>query len=178
MPKLTQDRVLGLVALALGLFIALYWAGADSETGIVEKLRGRISIGDAMAPTVAAVLLSCAGLWLIIVGQSGTFCRRNAVYLGTVLLILFCSLALMRWGGPALAELLSGAEYRPQRDTMPWKYFGFVLGGTVLITALIFVVERELRPSRVLIAFGVTLVLAFLYDVPFDDLLLPPNGDV
>ncbi|MEM7188695.1 MAG: hypothetical protein AAF439_03710 [Pseudomonadota bacterium] len=178
MPKLTQDRVLGLVALALGLFIALYWASADSETGIIEKLRGRSSIGDAMAPTVAAVLLSFAGLWLVIIGQSGSFNRRNATYLGVVLVILFCSLGVMRWGGPALVELLIGTEYRPQRDTVPWKYFGFVLGGTALITALIYMVERELRPSRILIAFGVTAVLAFLYDVPFDDLLLPPNGDV
>ena len=39
-------------------------------------------------------------------------------------------------------------------------------------------VERQVRWSRVLLALGVTLILALLYDVPFEDLLLPPNGDV
>ena len=84
----------------------------------------------------------------------------------------------MRWGGPSLAEAMTGQDYRPQRDTVPWKYLGFLMGGTTMIAALIFVVERQVRWSRVLIALGVTLFLALFYDVPFEDLLLPPNGDV
>ncbi|MEM1162392.1 MAG: hypothetical protein AAGJ28_15785 [Pseudomonadota bacterium] len=179
MPKLTQDRVLGLIAMALGLFIALYWAGADSETGLVEKVRGRLTVGDALAPTVAATLLAAAGLWLCLTaGTARGFTRANAAFIAGILAVLFISLGLMRWGGPMIVEAITGADYRPQRDTAPWKYFGFVLGGTVMIAALIFVVEREFRWSRLIIAVGVTLFLAFFYDVPFDDLLLPPNGDV
>ena len=179
MPKLTQDRVLGLVAVALGLFIALYWAGADSETGIVEKIRGRYTVGDAMAPTVAAVLLTLAGLWLAVAsGTARTFTMANLAFIATVLGVLFVSLGLMRWGGPLIVEMITGAEYRPQRDTIPWKYFGFVLGGTTMITALIFVVERRFHWSRLAIALGVALFLALFYDLPFEDLLLAPNGDV
>jgi hypothetical protein len=179
MPKLTQDRVLGLLAIALGLFIALYWAGADSETGLIEKTRGRYSVGDALAPTVAAVFLTMSGLWLALQGGSETtLSPSNAGFIMGVLILLFLSLGLMRWGGPWIVEAITGMEYRPQRDTMPWKYVGFILGGTTMISSLTFVVERQVRLSRIIIALGVTVFLTFFYDVPFEDLLLPPNGDV
>jgi len=179
MPKLTQDRALGLIALAFGLFIALYWAGADSETGVIEKTRGRYTIGDAMAPTVAGALLAFAGFWLCFApAMKRTFDARNLGFLAALLATLFVCLAAMRWGGPWLVEAITGLEYRPQRDTVPWKYAGFVFGGTLMIWALIFIVERQFRWSRLAIALSVALLLAFLYDVPFDDLLLPPNGDV
>lgn len=179
MPKLTQDRVLGLIAMALGLFIALYWAGADSESGLIERVRGRYNVGDALAPTVAGTFLAVAGLWLALV-QDGkkTLSGANLGFIAGIIVLLFIGLSLMRWGGPWIVEVITGADYRPQRDTAPWKYAGFLLGGTTIITALIFVVEREIRWSRLLIALGVTLFLAFFYDVPFEDLLLPPNGDV
>lgn len=179
MPKFTQDRVLGLIAIALGLFVALYWAGADSETGLIEKLRGRYSVGDALAPTVAGVFLALAGLWLAITADvKVTFTRANAGFIAAVIGLLFISLGLMRWGGPWIVEAITGADYRPQRDTAPWKYIGFLLGGTTMISALIYVVERQVRWSRLIIALGVTVFLAFFYDIPFEDLLLPPNGDV
>lgn len=176
---LTQDRILGLVVLAFGLWIALYWAPVDSETGLIERVRGRSSVGDALAPTVAAALLGCSGLWLMLAGGAGQ--RLSRGNLGFLLLLGVClagSLALMRWGGPALVEAVTGQAYRPLRDTAPWKYLGFLLGGTCMITALIFLVERRFHWSRILIALGVSVFLAFLYDVPFEDLLLPPNGDV
>ena len=179
MPKLTQDRVLGLVAVAFGLFIALYWAQHDSETGLVERGRGRNTVGDALAPTVAAGILIVSGLWLTVAGAvSQRFTWANLGFLAVLLACLFASLVLMRWGGPALVQMLTGQEYRPLRDTVPWKYTGFLLGGTTLIAALIFVVERQIRPSRLGIALGVTVILTVLYDLPFEDLLLPPNGDV
>lgn len=179
MPKRTQDRALGLIALTFGLFIALYWAGADSETGVIEKARGRYTIGDAMAPTVAGALLALSGLWLCFApAMKQTFKAQNLGFLAVLLATLFVCLATMRWGGPWLVEAFTGSEYRPLRDTVPWKYAGFVLGGTMMISALIFIVERQFRWSRLAIALSVALLLAFLYDVPFDDLLLPPNGDV
>ena len=180
MAKLTQDRVLGLLAVALGLWLALYWAPTDSETGLIERVRGRSAVGDALAPTVAGVLIAFSGLWIAI-GNSNA---ANALSLGNVgwiaglMATLFVSLFVMRWGGPALVEAITGAEYRPQRDTPPWKYFGFVIGGTIMIAALIFWVERELRVSRIFIALAVAILLCLLYDLPFDDLILPPNGDV
>ena len=102
----------------------------------------------------------------------------NLGYLAALGLCLLVSMALMRWAGPALVEAITDTEYRPLRDTAPWKYVGFVMGGTTMILSLIVLVERRLRWSRVLIALAVTLFLAAFYDLPFEDLLLPPNGDV
>lgn len=179
MKHFTQDRVLGLLVLAFGAWITLYWAPVDSETGLVERLRGRFSIGDALAPTVAGVILMASGAWLALLGGKGEGLRlANLSYLCVLILCLLLSIALMRWAGPALVEAITGAEYRPLRDTVPWKYFGFVMGGTAMILSLIVLVERRLSWSRVLIALGVALFLAAFYDLPFEDLLLPPNGDV
>ena len=179
MVKLTQDRVLGLIVLALGLFIALYWAQADSETGLFEKLRGRSAVGDALAPTVAGTLLALAGAWLVLTGGGErTISWRNAAYLASLGGCLLLSIMLMRWAGPCLTEALTGQEYRPQRDTAPWKYLGYLMGGTTMIASLIFLAERRFSWSRLAIALGVTVALILFYDLPFEDLLLPPNGDV
>ncbi|MEL7471329.1 MAG: hypothetical protein AAFN27_22950 [Pseudomonadota bacterium] len=179
MPKLTQDRVLGLVVLAIGLFITFYWAAADSETGLVERVRGRSSIGDALAPTVAGTILILSGLWLCLSAMGERrLSLANLTFLASLVCALGVALGLMRWAGPALAELATGADYRPLRDTAPWKYAGFILGGVMMITALIYIVERRWHWSRIVIAVVVTLALALFYDLPFEDLLLPPNGDV
>ncbi|MEM6465129.1 MAG: hypothetical protein AAF679_01305, partial [Pseudomonadota bacterium] len=88
------------------------------------------------------------------------------------------SLALMRALGPMVTELVSTQEYRILRDTAPWKYIGFAAGGLVLVTGLISVVERRFSLRALAIGvFAVTMVIV-LYDLPFEDLLLPPNGDV
>ena len=91
---------------------------------------------------------------------------------------LLLSIMLMRWAGPEVTELITGQDYRPLRDTVPWKYIGYLMGGTSMIASLIFLAERRFRWSRLLIALGVTVALILFYDLPFEDLLLPPNGDV
>lgn len=179
MLNFTQDRVFGLIAVAFGLFIALYWAQVDTETGLFERVRGRSSVGDALAPTVAGTILALAGAWLALTaGAEQRLTTRNFGYVAALGACLILSLGLMRWGGPILVEMITGAEYRPLRDTPPWKYFGFILGGTCLVALLISLVEGQVRLSRVLIAILVSLGLALFYDVPFEDLILPPNGDV
>ena len=42
---------------------------------------------------------------------------------------------------------------------------------------LIRVVENKVTQSAALVAALVVLALILLYDVPFDNILLPPNGD-
>jgi len=86
----------------------------------------------------------------------------------------------MRYVGPLLLNLFEGdsAEYRLLRDTVPWKYLGFIAGGVWLIVSLIAFNERKIRWQHFLIALAAVLVLIAFYDLPFDDLLLPPNGDV
>ena len=74
--------------------------------------------------------------------------------------------------------LLDGGEYRLLRDTAPWKYLGFVVGGTFMIFTLMSLADGRLRLMRLAMALLVTVIMALLYDLPFDDLQLPPNGDV
>ena len=111
-------------------------------------------------------------------GTRQSLTMANARFLAALIGCLFVSLAIMRWVGPWIVEVVTGAEYRLQSDTAPWKYVGFLLGGTALISALVFIDERQVCWSRLAIAFGVALFLALLYDLPFNGLLLPPNGDV
>jgi len=97
-----------------------------------------------------------------------------------ILVLLTISLFLMRYAGPLILQLFEGtdAQYRLLRDTAPWKYFGFIAGGLWLIISLIVLNERRLRWQHILIALAAVLVLIAFYDLPFEDLLLPPNGDV
>jgi len=92
---------------------------------------------------------------------------------------MMACMALMLLTGPILAWIVTGGEtpYRVLRATAPWKYLGFALGGTVMTFGLIALSQH--RPSWRLaaLAFVATLVIALLYDLPFDNLLLPPNGD-
>ena len=74
--------------------------------------------------------------------------------------------------------MLMNTDYRPLRATPPWHYIGFLVGGTILIGGLTSLVEQRLSAHSFVIGFIATLVVALLYDLPFDDLILPPNGDV
>ena len=98
-------------------------------------------------------------------------------------LILIVSLLLMRWGGPLAVSALQiiGAdlpEYRLLSATVPYKYIGFALGGFVLVAGLISWIEGRLSWRATLIAFGAVIGLILVYDVPFNSLLLPPNGSL
>ena len=178
------DRILGAVCLLLALVLVFIWIPLDAETGLIEKARRRLVIGDGLAPTVAASLLGVSGLWLLVSGAvrrgGGAVYRHNITFLLRFALLVASCLVVMRWTGP-VAVWLSGDTfdgYRLLRDTAPWKYLGYLLGGTLLIAGVVAWIERSVRWRSVVLAFGVVLALAMLYDLPFDDLLLPPNGDV
>ena len=66
--------------------------------------------------------------------------------------------------------------YRQLSATAPYKYTGISLGGFFLVFALISWVQQEITLRAAGIAAGMVLILIFAYDVPFDTLLLPPNG--
>ena len=178
---MTQDAILGALVLVFGLVIALLWAPLDSETGIAVKVRGRWSIGDALAPTVAGAVLIVAGAGLLASALRRPIAPSmqwsNLVFLASFIVCTALALAVMRFAGPLAAELTVG-DYRPLRDDMPWKYVGFVGGGGLLIFGLIALVERRLRLRRLTLAVAIALGVALIYDLPFEDLLLPPNGDV
>lgn len=179
--RITQDAALGALVLAFGLFIVFVWAPLDSETGIAEKIRGRWAIGDALAPIVAGALLAASGAGLLAgalrTAAPAALGWRNLGFLAAVIGCVGASLAVMWLAGPVAAALTVG-DYRPLRDEAPWKYIGFVLGGGLMIFSLIALVERRLSLARLALALTVALALALIHDLPFEDLLLPPNGDV
>jgi len=85
----------------------------------------------------------------------------------------------MRYVGPLVLHAVdSESEYRLLRDTVPWKYIGFVAAGIFLIVSLICYIEKRVCPVHFFVAIVVVVLLIAFYDLPFEDLLLLPNGDV
>lgn len=179
--RVNQNVVIGVLALLFGCFVVFYWAPMDSDTGIVEKVRGRWSIGDALAPVVAGVVIAVAGGFIALGGilrsAEATISIRSFAFLAAFLAIVITSFLIMLYTGPIIADL-TGAEYRPLRDERPWKYLGFILGGGGMIFGLMGLIEKRLSLSRLALAMTIAAALALIYDLPFEDLLLPPNGDV
>ena len=139
----------------------------DTETGLIEKVRRRLVVGDALAPTVAAVFLAIGGIVLIVFERSKTHqpyvSSRNLRFVGAICLLLVISLSVMRYAGPVavwIANLMNSEplEYRLLRDTAPWKYIGYFFGGTMMITGLISLVESKFTWRALRIAVGAVIV--------------------
>lgn len=163
------------------------WIPLDVASGIVETVRSRNVIGDALAPTVTAVLFIVSGTLLVLTSRAQYSSSRvsagNFLYISGVIVLAVIVMLLIRWSGPLVVELVRHLstevdDYRALRDSVPWKYIGYLTGGTTLVFVLTCFVEHRFRWSRLVIAFLVTLALALIYDLPFDDLLLPPNGNI
>ncbi len=178
-----SNFILGLVLVAFSAVLLFVWIPLDTDTGYIEKVRRQVTVGDAAAPSIAALFLLTGGLLLIFVERARAdqpaFGRRHLVFVLSFVGWTVLSLLVMRYAGPALVAVLGmDMEYRLLRDTLPWKYVGFLIGGTMLISGGISMVEGRVRPQRVLLSLVITTVMMLIYDVPFEDLLLPPNGDV
>ncbi|MWD25989.1 hypothetical protein E0K89_000645 [Aquicoccus sp. SCR17] len=177
---------LGLVAIGLALVAVLAWVPNDTATGVIVAKRGRVSIGDAMAPMAAFGLVALAGL-LILFEKTRTegAARLSAANVRFLLLltgVFLLTMVLMRWSGPAVTGFgqlagLTEHGYRDLRDTVPWKYIGFVIGGTTLVASLMSLVERRVTWRAILVGLLAVAALIAVFDLPFPDLLLPPNGD-
>lgn len=178
---------LGLVAFAAAALLLLVWIPLDVETGIIEKVRRRVVIGDGFAPTIAGVFLLLGAVGLLIAERKApnqpVMQSHHLHFIALVLIIIATALTIMRFAGPVSVTAynhITGADlqYRLLRDTVPWKYLGFFCGGTILISGLISVVLGKFSWKSVVIGITAVLVMIAVYDFPFDDLLLPPNGDV
>lgn len=180
-PNINSDFILGLAGLVAGCLVLFVWIQLDVETGLMEKVRGRVVIGDSLAPAVAAFILMLGGLMLLFQSfrNSGGLevSWNNLKYVVLTLFIMALSMALMRWSGPIAAKI-SGADYRSLRDTVPWKYIGYFLGGSTMVFGLISMIEGRLRWRVLIISVLAAIILMLAYDLPFENLLLPPNGDV
>ena len=183
MPKLNfnSDFKIGIGSLLAGCLILLVWIPLDVETGLIEKVRSQVTVGDALAPSLAAAVLILGGLLLIYQSfrTSGglDLSWKNLIYVVLLLALLALSLAVMRWTGP-FAAYLFGADYRSLRDTVPWKYIGYFLGGITMVFGLISMIEGRMRWRTLIISILAVVFLIVVYDLPFDNLLLPPNGDL
>ena len=178
-----SNLITGLVFLAFAALVAFIWVPLDVETGLVEKVRRRIMIGDALAPTVAAFFIGLGGLVLVLFERKApdqpSVKLAHVTFVGIQIAILVIGFLIMLYAGPLAVSLFSGdTEYRLLRDTAPWKYVGYFLGGIFIVAGLISQSEGRLTLRSVVIAIGVVVALIIIYDVPFEDLLLPPNGDV
>jgi len=178
-----NDLVLGVAIMAFAGLIGFVWIPLDIETGIFEKVRRRTEIGDAFAPALAAGLLALGGLLLLVESlRTRSLVRlslNSLTYTAGLLGLFVIFTLLLTWIGPIAVVLFAeqAAEYRLLRNTAPWKYLGFVVGGTFLVAALISFMEHRLRWQSVLLGVLATIALILVYDLPFDNLLLPPNGD-
>lgn len=187
MRQLNSDLIFGVLCLLAGLAVAFIWAPLDTDTGLIERVRGRNMIGDAMAPTAAGALMAIGGLLLCLQAMrrasSAALSIENFKFALTLLIVFAISLALMRWSGPIVVNAAQafGADwpdYRELRDTTPFKHLGYLIGGTFLVSTLIAWIDRRLTFRAVVLGLMAALLMAMAYDGPFDNLLLPPNGDV
>ncbi len=178
------------IGLSLGIaaLIAIFiWIPLDTETGLTERARRRILIGDALAPTIACGFIVVGALLLVLRERTAAaqpvIARSHVVFITRIMAVTVLGVLVMRYTGPALAELTNlfraePIEYRLLRATPGWKHVGFVLGGVITVAGMIAIVEQKLTRRAVLTALAAVLVMIGVFDLPFEDLLLPPNGDV
>ncbi len=164
------------------------WIPNDIETGIVEVYRRQVNIGDSMAPTVAAVgllivslLMGVLGLFRPALPSAPPIDNRSFSFLGRTAGVSVLSLVIMVYAGPLFVWIVNlfgdVGIYRHLKDDFPYKYVGFVLGGGTMVAGMIMVVENRLSRRSIWIAAAAVLALIAIFDLPFDDILLPPNGD-
>ena len=186
--SLSKDRKLGVFCLLFAVLVVFAWVPLDVDSGYIERVRRQVVIGDALAPTVAGLFLMLGGLGLLVFGAAphggDTSTDRVALgFAGKLFAVYALSFVVMLYVGPALvwtSNLVTGAEqeYRLLRDTVPWKYAGFAVGGTLAITVTVSLLERRFSLRALLVGLIAVAAMIAVYDLPFDDLLLPPNGDV
>ncbi len=178
--------ILGVAAVLFAVLLFI-WIPLDTTTGLIEKVRRKVLIGDSLAPVLAGVFILVGGVMLLLFERNATnqpsIDRLNLKFVALCVATLAVGLLLMRFAGPAtvlITNLMTGSEleYRLLRNTAPWKYIGFILGGSLAIGGVIALAEGCLRPRTVVVAIGAILAMIAIYDLPFDDLLLPPNGDI
>lgn len=176
------DLGLALFSILFALLAIFFWIPADTGSGLIENVRRQTRVGDALGPTVAASFILLGGV-LTLLSRSASTAQlwwENLAFLFVLLAGFGICIAAMRWTGPLMVMMgqVEGAEYRFLRDTPPWKYMGFGLGGWLMVFGMISRGERRFSWRAAIIAICTVAGLIAVYDLPFDDLLLPPNGDV
>ena len=182
-----SNLVIGLLGIVFAILLIFVWIPLDTDSGIVEKVRGRFAIGDALAPIVAACFILIGGVLLAVFERHDPFqsslTKSHLAFMGKLIAVTVVSLLVMRFAGPIAAEFSNlfraePIEYRLLRATAGWKHIGFALGGILMVAGIIATVERAFSRRGLLMAVLAVAAMILVFDVPFKDLLLPPNGDV
>lgn len=180
---------LALVMLALSCLAVFVWVPFDSETPSIYTFRRQTYIGDAMLPMVAAAGLAiCAAIHAVVSWRrrpddaDAPFDWLTGTFFVVFVAAMAVSFLLMFWAGPIALALFGPAgdepvTYRQMRSTLPWKWIGFSLGGFVMVFSVTSFIEGRLQARRAVTALFAVAVLILIFDVPFDTILLPPNGD-
>ncbi|WP_417209851.1 hypothetical protein [Antarctobacter sp.] len=180
----SRDIAVGGVAIGFALLALLVWIPRDIDSGVIEVWRRSVRIGDAMLPVFSAVGILLAGA--VIALRAGLRGRGEGAGVIDLRFVFYCllttvtGLGAMQVTGPALVWLWSGGQtpYRLMLDTAPWKYAGFVTGGTVMTFGFMALAGHRVTWRLAVQALAATVLIALLYDLPFGGLLLPPNGDM
>ena len=184
---MTPNKFTAGIFLVFAIVVLGVWIPNDVETGLLEKMRRHWVIGDSLAPTLAAgFVLVGAALILLFEQQDDaqfTMAAAQFVFFLKLVIVILVALSVMRHLGPILINTyaaISGLEleYRLLRDVIGVKHIGFLIGGMIMVGGMIAVVEGRLSRRALMIGLIWSLVLILVYDLPFEDLLLPPNGDV
>ncbi len=182
-----SNAVLGGLCVLAAALVAFVWVPLDVDSGVIEQVRRRVQIGDSLAPVTAAVFIALGGLVLLFVERRApdqpAFTLRNLRFVALSAAIIVVGFLIMRFAGPLTVDvvsLLTGGElqYRLLRDSAPWKFIGYFIGGIFVVAGLMAQAEGGITRKNLGIATAVVIALVLIVDVPFDDLLLPPNGDV
>ncbi|MBK0329636.1 hypothetical protein I5535_20510 [Rhodobacteraceae bacterium F11138] len=186
--SLSRDQKIGAFFLLFAVLLVFVWVPLDVDSGYTVQVRRQVSVGDAFAPTIAGVFVLIGGLFLLVFGGTRDEPQEPIDFLalrfaGLLFAVYVLSFMMMLFVGPIavlVSNLLTGMEqeYRLLRDAAPWKYLGFAVGCTFAITSTISLLEGRFSLRAVLIGLCAVLAMIAIYDLPFDDLLLPPNGDV
>ena len=185
--KSLTNTVIGVLVLLFAVLCVFVWIPLDTQSGLIEKVRGRQAIGDALAPTLACGFLIFGGVMLLLFERNATdqptVSRAQAGFIARMVGVIVFGILVMRWTGPALAELVSlfrpePIENRLLRGTAGGRHVGFVLGGVIIVAGMITIVEHKFTRRALLTALIAVSLFIAIFDIPFEDLLLPPNGDV
>ncbi|MEM6678070.1 MAG: hypothetical protein AAF675_09375 [Pseudomonadota bacterium] len=181
------------VVVLMGALLALFvWFPNDIQTGFIfTNAIGRVEPGDAFFPVLLGVTLAALGAVQIVVAlmrrrpaemPAQRLTSANLRFLAELLGIVLAGLAVMYWLGPLVVTafnalgLLEGS-YRLYTDTAPYKYLGFVVGGSGMTLALIWRTEGRLRLASILSVVLVLLAAILIFDILLKNVLLPPNAE-
>jgi hypothetical protein len=97
------NLILGACSVVFAAFVLFVWIPLDTDTGLIEKVRRQVIIGDSLAPSVAAVFILIGGLALAVfergTGEPAAFNAKEFRFIGQVVGVIAVSFVIMRFAG-------------------------------------------------------------------------------